>query len=70
MYHTAFPQLGRNTRSHKNWFDENDKEIRKVLDEKCEYSNKKVQSMLRETQDSWLNKMADGIQYDAGNNNT
>ena len=31
---------------------------------------KKVQSRLRETQDSWLNKIADGIQYDADNNNT
>ena len=31
---------------------------------------KKVQSNLRETQDSWLNKIADGIQYDADNNNT
>ena len=31
---------------------------------------KKVQSRLRETQDSWLNQIADGIQYDADNNNT
>ena len=31
---------------------------------------KKVQSRLRETKDSWLNKIADGIQYDADNNNT
>ena len=31
---------------------------------------KKVQSKLRETQDSWLSKIADGIQYHAGNNNT
>lgn len=36
MYHAAFAQLGRNTRPHKNWFDENDEEIRKVLDEKYE----------------------------------
>jgi len=31
---------------------------------------KKVQSRLRETQDSCFNKIADGIQYDADNNNT
>ena len=31
---------------------------------------KKVQSKLRETQDSWLDKIADGIQYHADNNNT
>ena len=31
---------------------------------------KKVQSKLRETQDSWLSKIADGIQYRADNNNT
>ena len=82
MYHAAFPQLGRNTSLHKNWFDENDEESESCLTKSAkllEHINKKaalppikqpniptkkVQSKLRETQDS------DGIQYDADNNNT
>ena len=69
----------------KNWFDENNEEIQKLTRNATLHINKiavllpikqpnippkKVQSKLRETQDSWLSKIADGIQYRADNNNT
>ena len=36
IYSTAFSHLGQKMRKHQDWFDENDDEIRKLLDEKNE----------------------------------
>jgi uncharacterized protein YukE len=34
VYNTALTHLGKNTRKHQDWFDENDELIKKLLDEK------------------------------------
>ena len=36
VYSTAFAHLGQNTQKHLDWFDENDGEIQKLLNEKWE----------------------------------
>ncbi|KAJ1138272.1 hypothetical protein NDU88_004663 [Pleurodeles waltl] len=36
FYNTALAHLDQNTRKHQDWFNHNDEDIQKLLDEKCE----------------------------------
>ena len=78
VHSSAMDSLGPVSRKHQDWFDENDKEIQGLLEEKHQkhkaylrntssVSSKTVYSnicktRLRDMQDSWLRKKADEIQ--------
>ena len=72
---SAMDSLGTVSRKHQDWFDENDKEIQGLTEEKHQKHKaylrntssvsskicKTVQTRLRDMQDSWLSKKADEI---------
>ena len=72
---SAMGSLGPVSRKQQDWFDENDEEIQRLLEEKHQkqkaYLNdtssvsnicKTVKTRLRDMQDSWLSSKADEIQ--------
>ena len=76
VHSLAATTLGHPSRKHQDWFDENDDEIQRLLEEKHRLhkahqddtssvsSNicKTVQTKLRDMQDSWLRKKTEEIQ--------
>ena len=75
VHSSAMDSLGPVSRKHQDWFDENDEDIQRLLEEKHQkhkaylsdtssVSNicKTVQTRLRDVQDSWLSSKAGEIQ--------